>query len=230
MKIIPVLLYFFVANSAFFWTEISAFGNNSWYYQHWCDQHSLQYLDDSKCAKKFPGVFNRDASCPVNLVSLSSIEGKGYVEDGLPLNIINDYIDFTSLENIISTDVNLCIVVTKRVSDAGEMKLYNKYFCSGTKSAQEGAHLTLFPRPSYERPTFIPLSSHAHPRSSPRPSHFHPRPSTPIPTFIPTFIPTLIPTFIPLSSSRPSHFHPTPIHAHPTRLTNVPLSSHFDSL
>ncbi len=103
----------------------------NWYYDHWCG-HGLQYLDDAKCAKKFPTNFNRDWSCPVATLTTAP---QGFYPD---TDLANVKVDTTTLSELITTsDVNACVVVTKRVKDAtaeNGVRLYHKYLCGGSWS------------------------------------------------------------------------------------------------
>lgn len=107
--------------------------NYDYYYDNWCGE-GLQYLDDAKCAKVFPSSSpDREWSCPMPILDQAP---KGYVEDS-PLTEIN--IDITSLDGIVTTGANICVILTKRVKDKtyNNIKLYNKYFCAGEASKSE---------------------------------------------------------------------------------------------
>lgn len=103
------------------------------YFDHWCG-HGLQYLDDSQCAKKFPSKYDREWTCPVPVLQSAP---EGFQADG-PLSSMK--VDTSTLAQIITdTDVNVCVVITKRVKDTSVsqgFKLYNKYLCAGDYSAQ----------------------------------------------------------------------------------------------
>ena len=118
------------------------------YYKNWCGG-SLQYLDDSLCSKKFPltsKVSNSKAEtaldsdkssfvCDVALSDEAPSSESGFVVNGDFSKII---VDVESLDPIVTdTDINLCVIVTKRVSQQKGLqpKLYNKYLCAGSRSA-----------------------------------------------------------------------------------------------
>lgn len=116
----------------------STVGVTDYYHKYWCG-HGLQYLDDSKCIKKFPSVYNRDWICPN---PISSTIPEGFVKDN---ELSTMKIDTSSLLNYISNDllsyVNVRAVVSKRVKDDTAEKgfsLYHRYFCAGDKSMTEG--------------------------------------------------------------------------------------------
>lgn len=121
--------------------------NGEYYYENWCAQHDLTYLDDSKCQKLFPslptsGLVDTAFQCSANVNVLTPEEQEGLLAKGyLPETSLDQLsiIDSESLANIISSNVNLCMIVTKRVvvSDTNEVKLYNKYFCNGVQSVQD---------------------------------------------------------------------------------------------
>ena len=119
------------------------------YYKNWCGG-SLQYLDDSLCSKKFP-LTSKVSSLKSETV-LDSSDQSSFVCDvalsdeapeadsGFVLN--DDFskilVDVESLDPIVTdTDINLCVIVTKRVSrhKGLQPKLYNKYLCAGSRSA-----------------------------------------------------------------------------------------------
>jgi hypothetical protein len=62
---------------------------------------------------------------------------KGYVPETSLDQLAS--IDSDSFEKIISSNVNFCMIVTKRVNNDKnkQAKLYNKYFCNGEKSVQD---------------------------------------------------------------------------------------------
>jgi hypothetical protein len=70
-------------------------------------------------------------------VPVLSTVPEGFQAEG-PLSSMK--VDTTTLAQFITdTDVNVCVVVTKRVKDASVsqgFKLYNKYLCAGEYSAQ----------------------------------------------------------------------------------------------
>lgn len=57
----------------------------------------------------------------------------GYVKDG-SLKFVD--VDTTTLSPLVTSGANACVVLTKRVKRNGEVKLYNKYFCSSEESAK----------------------------------------------------------------------------------------------
>jgi hypothetical protein len=109
----------------------AAKGTN-WYYEKWCG-HGLQYLDDSKCVKHFPSVYDRDYVCNVPIYDTVP---EGFQPEG-PLSSIKVDTN-TLLKYVTDPDVNVCTVITKRVADKSSplgYSLYNKYFCAGDYSA-----------------------------------------------------------------------------------------------
>lgn len=104
------------------------------YYDNWCGGN-LEFLDDGKCVKLFPEHIDREWSCGVPTTTVPS-EADGYQADTLLANVA---IDTTTLNSVVNdTDVNLCIILTKRVADASApsgVRLYNKYMCAGDYSA-----------------------------------------------------------------------------------------------
>ena len=124
MKILNICVLLAVISAAFSTTSMD------YYYQHWCGG-SLKYLDDKFCAKVFPSLpIDREFTCPI---TPSASAPEGYTSDS-PLSSVN--IDTSLLAGIVPNDANVCVILTKRVliSNGGEVKLYNKYFCSGTYS------------------------------------------------------------------------------------------------
>eukprot|EP01035_Chromulina_nebulosa_P040113 gene40113-54233_t len=114
----------------------SLLGDSEWYYKHWCGG-SLQYLDDSLCAKKFPSTVKDVSSfvCDATLSEEAPTLDSGFVLNG---DFNNITVDIDSLDPIVTdTDVNICVIVTKRVSQPKGLKplLYNKYLCAGSRSA-----------------------------------------------------------------------------------------------
>ena len=90
------------------------------YFDHWCGD-GLQYLDDSKCVKKFPSKFDRDGwSCPIMNNNIPS----GFAAD---MELSKVEVDVSVLGDIITNGASVCAVITKRNSG----KLYHKYFCAG---------------------------------------------------------------------------------------------------
>lgn len=108
---------------------------NSYYYQHWCGQGALEYLDDQKCQKFFPSSFTRDWRCDMGddlqPEQIKSLLDAGFVEDGKPLSDIK--VDVDKLSSIVTSGANLCLIVSKRSGST----IYNKYFCAGERSASE---------------------------------------------------------------------------------------------
>jgi hypothetical protein len=123
-----------------FFTFLSLFSvfcvvqSTNWYQSYWCGGN-LQYLDDSKCVKKFPSVYNRDWTCPAAIVK----EAPGFQIDG---ELSEMKVDTSSLAKYVTdSSVNACLVVTKRVANSSAVQgfsLYHRYFCAGEKSASEG--------------------------------------------------------------------------------------------
>ena len=105
-----------------------------WYRSYWCGK-DMTYLLDGNCAKKFPTNYNRDWTCPVPVVSEIP---EGFEKDN---DLSKVKVDTTSLSKYVTgSDVNVCVVVTKRVADSSNpqgFSLYNRYFCAGEKSANE---------------------------------------------------------------------------------------------
>jgi len=99
-----------------------ALNSYSYYYSHWCGS-GLQYLDDSKCAKKFPSAqADREWACPINV---KDEVPSGYFEDS-PLSEVK--IDTSTLSSIVTTGADICVILTRRVLvSSGEVKLFNKY-------------------------------------------------------------------------------------------------------
>eukprot|EP00605_Chrysophyceae_sp_TOSAG23-4_P001557 GSChrysophyteH1.ASY1.ANO1.1708.1 assembled CDS len=122
-----------------------------WYYDNWCNNEgmkSLQYLDDSLCAKKFPrsssGFLNIDREwvCSDQQSSthnITSLLERGYQVDA-PLGP-QTKVDTTSLlpfmQGIVKapSQLQLCLIVTKRVEQEKSPLLLHKYFCFGDSSA-----------------------------------------------------------------------------------------------
>lgn len=62
----------------------------------------------------------------------------GYMPDSDFPDIV---VDVSTLAGIVTNDVNICLVLTKRVRDTASesgVRLYNKYYCAGNASAYEG--------------------------------------------------------------------------------------------
>lgn len=113
------------------WAKVASQGSD-YYFKNWCG-HSLQYLDDAKCAKAFPTVSNREWQCPVPVVKEIP---EGYA---LNQNFANIAVDSKSLSTFVNDSaINLCLALTKRVANASETQgfsLYTRYFCAGDSSA-----------------------------------------------------------------------------------------------
>lgn len=105
------------------------------YYDNWCGE-GLTYLDDAACQKIFPKEFSRDWQCPNSLVKSPP---EFYQAEGL-LSDMN--VDTTILGDVITDpDVNLCIVLTKRVLNSTNnqgFSLYHRYLCAGDRSMNTG--------------------------------------------------------------------------------------------
>ena len=106
------------------------------YFDNWCGG-GHEYLDDSKCVKMFPQAkVDREWSCGVPVLTSPPSVDEGYQADTLLSEV---KIDTATLESVVNdTDVNLCIILTKRVADAASptgITLYNKYMCAGGYSA-----------------------------------------------------------------------------------------------
>lgn len=94
-------------------------------------------MDDSLCAKKFPSTVQDVSSfvCDVTLSDEAPTSDSGFVLNG---DFSKISVDIDSLDPIVTdTDVNICVIVTKRVSQQKGFKpaLYNKYLCAGSRSA-----------------------------------------------------------------------------------------------
>lgn len=118
--------------------------NSDWYYNYWCNQHDLEYLDDSRCRKQFPSVYDRnDWACPTRFTQ-EQVENNGFKLNGL-LN--TDNVDVEILGDIVTNGADVCVIVSKRVlteeNDTGNFisnsnaQLYNKYFCAGNYSIDD---------------------------------------------------------------------------------------------
>lgn len=101
----------------------------------------MQYLDDSKCIKQFPTSFDRSWMCQTPILDSISDLPDGYLpEDAWDTNLS---VDTESLDAVVNDpDINLCIVLTKRVKDNDPENLlgytlYNKYMCAGNRSRDE---------------------------------------------------------------------------------------------
>ena len=112
---------------------------SNYYFEHWCNQHHLKYLDDSKCAKIFPSSYDTDFRCPGSISSLEDLP-PGYVEDQPFSTEIP--IDISTLPALgLDPATRACLVLTRRVQKHDSFHLYNKYLCNGADS-RDGAHET----------------------------------------------------------------------------------------
>jgi hypothetical protein len=93
----------------------------------------MLYLQDAGCEKVFPAAVNRDWACTVPVQDAAP---NGYVRDTA---LTEAPVDVDTLGALITDeDVNLCVIVTKRVKDLSSrtgVRLYNKYLCAGDRSA-----------------------------------------------------------------------------------------------
>jgi hypothetical protein len=93
----------------------------------------MQYLQDAQCAKLFPQTINRNWACPIPVLQSAP---DGYSPDKA---LLDNTVDTETLGSLITDrDINLCVIVTKRVADASAVdgfRLYNKYLCAGDRSA-----------------------------------------------------------------------------------------------
>lgn len=110
--------------------------STDWYHTYWCGHGGLQYLDDGNCVKKFPKSYDREWSCPVPVTDQIP---SGFQQEG---ELSTATIDTTALAKYVTDSaVNVCIVVTKRVKNLSQpsgFSLYNRYFCAGDRSANDG--------------------------------------------------------------------------------------------
>mmetsp|Transcript_8462 Transcript_8462/g.12606 ORF Transcript_8462/g.12606 Transcript_8462/m.12606 type:complete len:481 (-) Transcript_8462:1-1443(-) len=122
-------------------TLVESNGNySSWYYKNWCGG-TLQYLDDSLCAKIFPDLDVDTYSnfiCEASIMDQEPPSTSGFQLNG-PLKDIE--IDINSLDSVVADeDVNLCVILTRRVSksesSSGEL-IYNKYLCASNRSSSD---------------------------------------------------------------------------------------------
>ena len=90
-------------------------GSNPYYYDNWCAQHGLEYLDDCKCQKKFPSSYQREQwKCPI--VSTSE-QMKGYKPGTAWPNIA---LNTSALSGLPLLDrVDLTIMLIRRPEDGG---------------------------------------------------------------------------------------------------------------
>lgn len=114
----------------------SALATTDWYHTYWCGHGGLQYLDDENCVKKFPNGYDREWTCPVPEVDRIP---PGFQKEG---ELSSVSVDTTSLTKYVTDSaINVCTVVTKRVKDLTQpsgFSLYNRYFCAGERSMNEG--------------------------------------------------------------------------------------------
>jgi hypothetical protein len=93
----------------------------------------MQYLQDAQCAKLFPQNIDRNWACPIPVMESAP---DGYSPDSALLDV---HVDTETLGALITDrDINLCVIMTKRVVDNSRAKgfrLYNKYLCAGDRSA-----------------------------------------------------------------------------------------------
>ena len=98
---------------------------NSFYFEHWCGG-DLEYLDDSKCVKKFPTNNARDFHCPISTQTTADLPA-GYQPDQ-PFSRI----DVHPL-SVVTNGADACVILTRRVDGVP----YNKYYCTPQSSAYE---------------------------------------------------------------------------------------------
>lgn len=102
------------------------FGDNPWYYNHWCNNsnnggQNLTWLFDTKCAKKFPSDFSRTWTCP-NYFTFNPL---GYYQER-PL--WETVVDHEQLKKIASTQlVNITVILVRRT----RLGLFYKYLDNG---------------------------------------------------------------------------------------------------
>ena len=108
--------------------------DTTWYFNNWCGGNH-QYLEDGKCVKLFPATISREWTCPVPATAVPSATD-GYQADTILGDVTVNTSELSSVVN--DADVNLCIILTKRVANASApagVTLYNKYLCAGEYSA-----------------------------------------------------------------------------------------------
>jgi len=134
LLVILNLLYLFII--------ISSGSNNTinqYYYDNWCGG-DLKYLDDSECVKKFPSNIDRNYQCNTKIYEDSNeinlLLQKGYNYDTQQLYNIN--VDIEKLLSLITTNANVCVILTKRIKVESKIELLNKYYCAGNHSRDEG--------------------------------------------------------------------------------------------
>jgi len=113
--------------------------NNQYYYDNWCGG-DLEYLDDSKCVKKFPSNNDREYQCNTKIYedgsTINLLFQQGYNYDNQQLYNIN--VDVDKLLSIITTNANVCVILTKRIqNNENKTELLNKYYCAGNYSKVE---------------------------------------------------------------------------------------------
>jgi hypothetical protein len=102
-------------------TVVTAFGNNSWYHKHWCNadpSQPLEYLEDTKCIKRFPSDFDRDLVCP----SRHQNSVPGYFLD---MDLDKVFVNQSALSNIGLPNlefVNIALILVRR--DASGIPYY----------------------------------------------------------------------------------------------------------
>lgn len=96
---------------------------NSFYFEHWCGG-DLEYLDDSKCVKKFPTNNARDFHCPISTQTTADLP-VGYFPDQ-PFSRI----DVHPL-SVVTNGADACVILTRRVDGVP----YNKYYCTSPQSS-----------------------------------------------------------------------------------------------
>lgn len=111
------------------------------YLDHWCGG-DLQYLDDALCVKKFPSNYDRDSTCNVEILDYNEVDNllkQGYYSESL--NGLKDIkVDTTTLSESLNSNVNLCIILTKRIYktiEKTEINTFNKYLCNGEFSKND---------------------------------------------------------------------------------------------
>ena len=101
----------------------------NWYFDNWCG-HSLEYLDDRKCAKAFPSSYDREWFCPIvydeKHVNVSDFDIDKH------LSYVN--VDTSLLADVVTNGASVCAVLTKRLQSDSGATLYHKYFCAGESS------------------------------------------------------------------------------------------------
>jgi len=147
------ILYIFVIINCIEWTGIAVAESNhgnegtQYYFQHWCSQHKLEYLDDRMCKKIFPSTapadMDRDFSCTNQPITADEAIAQGYAPDA-PLSSTTQ-VDTLTLQKVVDDQlhdsINLCLTMIKRVtSDVNkdeDPQIYNKYLCLGPTSVSQ---------------------------------------------------------------------------------------------